>query len=214
MAIIKQRTVPRASQQAATSQKYISFMAKSSDSLHLNHTLASNARPSSHVESLHECRGHSKLPDFAEHFPLRTLGPKPLHFTLLATSRGTSRLIGGPFALELALTSDKRSTKNMFGARACRALSPPPHLPDLRCHPRCHRRHHLVMPWLDLHLEIYQRGPAVCPGKHKNRKDFFFKERGGVWGGDTNDRLRQRAHSGHLTCLCCWRRLSRLWRLL
>lgn len=33
------------------------------------------------------------------------------------------------------------------------------------------------MPWQDLHLEIYQREPAVCPRKHKNREDLKKREK-------------------------------------
>lgn len=71
------------------------------------------------------------------------------------------------FALGLALTSDKQEEKsktNVFGhVRAC----------DLHCHLRCPHRHHLVMLWLDLHLETYQHEPAVCPGKHKDTRRHY-----------------------------------------
>lgn len=78
------------------------------------------------------------------------------------------------------------------------------HLSDLHCHLRCPLRHHLVMLWLDLHLEIYQHEPVVYPGRRT--KGIIWK----LHSQQDNDTMRQKEASMNLTSLCCWSRLSRL----
>lgn len=83
--------------------------------------------------------------------------------------------------LGLALTSDKQeeeSKTNVFGHVCVCAFHNEHMLPiillsDLHCHLHCPHHHHRVMLWLDLHLETYQREPAVYPGKQKDTKKHF-----------------------------------------